>query len=164
MAGLKLELTSNVNEIAKKYVDRYVDYPQKFALLIKKLTDIGLDIASICFAKVDPEYVGINDSKVSVEMEDPYTATLKAEGQAVAFIEFGAGIYYGHGHPYADRFGYGAGTYNPESDKWKNPKGWWIPKAKGGGRSFGNYPSMGMYIAYNEMVAEVTRIVDEVFN
>ena len=44
-------------------------------------------------------YDGVNDSSVTLEpIKDGYC--IKAEGRAVAFIEFGVGVYHNPGEPY----------------------------------------------------------------
>ena len=69
----------------------------KMDKLLKELAHIGVKEASVRFTTAI--YDGVNDSSVSLEpIKDGYC--IKAEGRAVAFIEFGAGVYHNPGEPY----------------------------------------------------------------
>ena len=64
---------------------------------LKALGEIGIYEASVRFTTA--MYDGINDSSVSLDaIADGYC--IKADGKAVAFIEFGAGVYHNPGEPY----------------------------------------------------------------
>ena len=129
----------------------------KEAELRTRLAVLGLNVASIQFAEAP--YVGKND--VSVRIDDTGSvAVIYAEGQSVAFIEFGAGAKYGYGHPQAAEFGVGPGTYPDGKGHWNDPKGWWY----GGQHTYGNTPAMAMYLAVQEMTAQLTEIAREVFS
>lgn len=68
---------------------------QKSRAISERLSLIGIQEASIRFANA--MYDGTNDVHVMTEESssgDTYTFTIIAEGQAVCFIEFGAGVYY----------------------------------------------------------------------
>lgn len=65
--------------------------------LLKGLGEIGVREASVRFTTAI--YDGVNDSDVTLEpISDGYC--IKAEGKAVAFIEFGAGVYHNPSEPY----------------------------------------------------------------
>lgn len=65
--------------------------------LLEELASIGVREASVRFTTAI--YDGLNDSSVALEViSDGYC--IKAEGRAVAFIEFGAGVYHNPGEPY----------------------------------------------------------------
>ena len=129
----------------------------KEAELRTRLAVLGLNVASIQFAEAP--YVGKND--VSVRIDDTGSvAVIYADGQSVAFIEFGAGAKYGYGHPQAAEFGVGPGTYPDGKGHWDDPKGWWY----GGQHTYGNTPAMAMYLAVQEMTAQLTEIAREVFS
>ena len=69
----------------------------KMDKLLEKLAYIGVKEASVRFTTAI--YDGVNDSSVTMEpIKDGYC--IKAEGRAVAFIEFGAGVYHNPGEPY----------------------------------------------------------------
>ena len=65
--------------------------------LLEELANIGVREASVRFTTA--MYDGVNDSYVTLETtKDGYC--ILAEGRAVAFIEFGAGVYHNTGEPY----------------------------------------------------------------
>lgn len=136
---------------------------KKEAELRIRLASLGASVASIRFSRA--VYIGTND--VSVRVDDTgNTAVIYAEGSAVAFIEFGSGKTYGYGHPNAGEHGFGPSTWSlGEEGKghWDSPNGWWLPKDKGGGHSYGNPPAMAMVAARDAMVEDLTRIAKEVF-
>ena len=130
---------------------------KKEAELRLRLASLGATVASIQFARAI--YNGTND--VSVRVDDTGSvAVIYAEGESVAFIEFGAGITYGSGHPQAGELGVGPGTYPEGKGHWDNPRGWWYAH---GEHTYGNPPAMAMYSAVQAMTEEVTKIAREVF-
>ena len=130
---------------------------EKEAELRSRLAALGATVASIEFSRAI--YNGSND--VSVRVDDTGSvAVIYAEGESVAFIEFGSGIKYGYGHPQAGEHGMGPGTY-PGKGHWDNEKGWWYGH---GQHSYGNPPAMAMYDAVQKMTEELTRIALEVFS
>ena len=65
--------------------------------LLEELANVGVREASVRFTTA--MYDGVNDSSVTLEtINDGYA--IVAEGRAVAFIEFGAGVYHNTGDPY----------------------------------------------------------------
>ena len=126
--------------------------------ICRRLADIGFATASAGFAGV--LYDGTNDVHVTVEPIDNGYA-VKANGQAVLFLEYGAGIRYGYGHPRPE--GYGPGTYNPGSRRWSSPYGWRFGKG-GEHHTFGNRPAAAMYHAEQDALRDVERIAEEVLN
>ncbi len=130
---------------------------QKEKELRSRLASLGATVASIQFARAI--YNGTND--VSVRVDDTgNAAVIYAEGESVAFIEFGAGITYGSGHPQAGELGMGPGTYPDGKGHWDNPNGWWYAH---GQHTYGNPPAMAMYSAVQAMTEELTKIAREVF-
>ena len=130
---------------------------QKEAELRSRLASLGATVASIQFARAI--YSGTND--VSVRVDDTGSvAVIYAEGESVAFIEFGSGITHGYGHPQAGELGMGPGTYPEGKGHWDNPNGWWYAH---GQHTYGNPPAMAMYKAVQAMTEELTRIAREVF-
>lgn len=124
--------------------------------ICSKLAKIGAVKASLGFSR--SIYDGRKDFSVSVEpLGNGYV--IKADGDSVLFLEFGAGVTYGYGHPQASEFGMGPGTYNPTSNNWKNPHGWWMPS---GQHTYGNPPNMPMYNTAKDLEKEVQRVVEEV--
>lgn len=126
-----------------------------------RLATLGATVASIQFSRAI--YNGSNDISVRVD-DNGSKAVIYAEGESVAFIEFGSGDKYGHGHPEAGKFGFGPGTWSDGDEgkgHWDNEKGWWYGH---GQHSYGNPPAMAMYKAVQEITENVTRIAREVFS
>lgn len=122
-----------------------------------RLASIGVTVASIQFARAI--YIGTNDVSVRVDNSGS-VAVIYAEGEAVAFIEFGAGSRYGYGHPTAGEHGMGPGTY-PGKGHWDNEHGWWFGS---GQHTYGNPPAMAMYQAVQAIQEQLTIIAKEVFS
>lgn len=74
-------------------------FKAKVGKLLEELANIGVKEASVRFTTAI--YDGVNDSHVTLETI-PGGYSIVAEGKAVAFIEFGAGVYHNPGEPYPD--------------------------------------------------------------
>lgn len=145
-------------------------YQKKLKRLAKelcyRLALLGATRATLDFSRAI--YMGEKDFSISVdETKDGYV--VKANGESVLFLEFGAGIRYGYGHPLATKFKMGPGTY-PGKGHWDDPNGWWIPKNKAesntsdrGRHTYGNPPSMPMFNAAQDMRRNIKAIAEEVF-
>ena len=134
---------------------------EKAAELTERLAMLGASVASIRFSRAI--YTGPKDAIVTVEAV-PNGYRVKANGESVLFIEFGSGITYGGGHPEAQEYGMGPGTYPDGKGHWDDPKGWYLPKEKGVSHTYGNPPAMPMYEARKAIEQELPRIVREVFS
>ena len=132
--------------------------------LARRLAEMGVVNASIEFSRAF--YVGNNDTQMHLERRGDGRYAVVAQGEAVLFIEFGAGLLaqQGGGHP--EPHGFGAGTY-PGKGHWDDPNGWYLPKDKwqadGTKHSYGNVPAMAMYNTVKELERELDRVVREVF-
>jgi hypothetical protein len=158
VAEIKVELNAKSINRAVKEVERYKLWVlKKETELRSRLAMLGATVASIQFARAI--YTGSNDVTVRVD-DTGSVAVIYAEGEAVAFIEFGAGATYGYGHPLAGQFGTGPGTYPDGKGHWDNPKGWWFGNSQ---HTYGNPPAAAMYTAVQEITENVTRIAREVF-
>ena len=122
-----------------------------------RLAAVGATVASIQFSRAI--YNGTNDVSVRVDSTGS-VAVIYAEGESVAFIEFGSGDKYGHGHPQAGELGMGPGTYPEGKGHWDDPRGWWYGHGK---HTYGNPPAMAMYQAVQAMTEQITMIAKEVF-
>ena len=127
--------------------------------LTRRLAEIGAGEARVGFTGA--MYDGDNDTVVTVEPNGNGYSII-ASGHAVLFIEFGAGITYGYGHPDPEVEGVqmGPGTYPTESIYWAAPEGWYYANDK---HTYGNPPSMAMYNAANDMRDKVQELAREVF-
>ena len=130
---------------------------EKEKLLRDRLAMIGATVARIEFSRA----IYSGDKDVSVRVDDTGSvAVIYAEGESVAFIEFGAGIKYGGGHPMNGEFGTGPGTYPDGKGHWNDPNGWYYAHGK---HTFGNPPAMAMVHAGDTMLEQLTAIAREVF-
>lgn len=160
--SIRIELSDeSINKAIKELKAYKLWVEAKEEELRKRLASIGVVTAYIKFNSVAPS----SKSGISVRMDDDgTTATIYAEGEQVAFIEFGTGIKYGYGHPEAGKFGFGPGTWSDGPDgkgHWDNEKGWWYGSGK---HTYGNPPAMAMYGAVQEITEKVTQIAREVFS
>lgn len=150
-------------QIATDEIAEYLaDLQEKGNQICERLASIGALRASIGFSSAI--YPGVNDVSISVEPISNGWA-IHARGNAVLFIEFGAGTTLGYGHPEAKAEGYGPGTYNPdyptpENPNWRNPKGWWYGD---GQHTYGNPPAAAMYYAKEEVIRNIEQVAREVF-
>jgi hypothetical protein len=155
---IEVKLTNRSIGDAVKAVQKYQAWVSlKEKELRSRLAMLGATVASIQFARAI--YTGSNDITVRVD-DTGSVAVIYAEGEAVAFIEFGAGITYGYGHPQAGEFGVGPGTYPDGKGHWDNPKGWWFGNSQ---HTYGNPPAAAMHSAVQEIAKSVTEIAREVF-
>ena len=158
--------------LSKSSIDdaiRYVQFMKRnlsinTSLFIRLLQGQGISVINSIIGEVPEEQRGDNLTIGNTDIErlggDKYKASISISGDKILFIEFSAGITYG-----TDSFGtlpnnpsygsgYGMGTYNPDSDNWKNPDGWWYPDPKsdtGYSHSFGNRAYAPMYEADKAM-------------
>lgn len=164
MKSRKIVVPLSVSGI-QKLQDELKEYrhwqKEKAAELTERLAMLGASVAFIRFSRA--VYTGPKDAAVTVEAV-PNGYRVKANGESVLFIEFGSGITYGSGHPEAQEFGMGPGTYPDGKGHWDDPNGWYLPKDKGGGHTYGNPPAMPMYEARKAIEQELPRIVREVFS
>lgn len=159
---IKIELSQKGLDDAIKELNAYAEWVRtKEAELRSRLAMLGATVASIRFSRA---IVGGSDN-ITVRVDDTgNTAIIYAEGESVAFIEFGTGAKYGYGHPDAGKFGFGPGTWSLSDQgkgHWDDPKGWWYGSGK---HTYGNPPAMAMYDAVKEIAENVTQIAREVFS
>ena len=133
------------------------DLKRKANEIAEKLSRYGLTLAEASFAGA--AYDGNKDIRVTRDpIKNGYRIT--ASGMTVLFVEFGAGITYGGGHPEDGKWGMGPGTYPEGKGHWNQPYGWWIP---GGEHTYGNPPSMTMYNTEKDLIREIESVAKEVF-
>lgn len=158
--NLNLSATSIDNAI--KTLDAFKkDLREKEDKLMKALGEIGVKEASVRFTTA--MYDGTNDVSVKLDTTKNGYAII-AEGKAVAFIEFGAGVYHNTGEPYPNprptgivgigEYGKGYGKrnawgYRDENDELVITRG--------------NPAAMPMWYASEEMKNSITKIVREVW-
>ena len=164
MAKRVISMTLNSRSIrnAIKELESYRDsLDAKKDKLLEELAYIGLKEASIRFTTA--MYDGVNDSSVTLEpIQDGYC--IKAEGKAVAFIEFGAGVYHNPGEPYpnprpAGIVGigeYGKGLGKRQAWGYKDDSGTLVI-------THGNPAAMPLWYASEEMRSAILKKFKEVF-
>lgn len=124
-------ITANISPTSYRKVARYLDEEirkvSKFSdALAKELAERAWSVADDEFANA--QYDGVNDVVVSVQKKDSGDYYLDARGTAVAFIEYGAGVYYegeyeGDPDSIPARFGGGIpGSYGPKGEE----EQWWF--------------------------------------
>ncbi len=129
--------------------------------LLEELANIGVREASVRFTTA--MYDGINDSSVTLE-----TTTggyvIKAEGHAVAFIEFGAGVYHNSGEPYPDPRPEGIVGIGEYGKGYGKRQAWGFIDDSGElVITHGNPAAMPMWYASEEMRSKILKIAREVF-
>lgn len=149
-------------DAAVREIQEYAKWVQtKAAELARRLADMGAVNVSLGYARAI--YTGDNDITVTVEQTGENSYSVMANGEALLFIEFGAGVTYGYGHPKpsVDGKAMGPGTYPSEKGHWDDPNGWYIP---GGEHTYGNPPSMTMYLTAKDLRNQLEDIAREVFS
>lgn len=135
-----------------------------------ELARIGMQEASVRFSNA--QYDGTNDSNVTIEQTQSGYNVI-ANGSAVAFIEFGAGVHYNSGSSYPIAKPSGIveigeyGKKQGKKDEWRykgDPGTNGTPSRDGLTiKTHGNPAQMPMYHALTAMQGEVERIVREAF-
>ena len=138
------------------------DFLKKEKQLLEGLANIGIKEASVRFTTA--MYDGVND--VSVRLDTTKNGyAIVAEGQAVAFIEFGAGVYHNPGEPYPNPRPngiVGIGEYGEGKGK---RKAWGYLSEDGEVViTRGNPAAMPMWYASEEIKNSVLKIVREVWS
>lgn len=165
-----LSMSSISNAITElEQYKRWVE--QKASELAEALSEVGIYEASIRFANA--MYDGSNQVYVETVKNNENTYEIKAEGEVVAFIEFGAGVYYNSAdYPLEKPPGIvGIGEYGNHNGR---KQGWVYPADKGvgsNGRQIkpnwvftrGNPAAMPMYYASKEMQDKLLSVAREVF-
>lgn len=158
---IKISLSEASINAAIKQVEQYKqDLNRKTTELAQRLAAMGATEVSLGFSRAI--YTGPMDYNVTVEDMGNNKYRIIASGETILFAEFGTGVTYGDGHPLDDKFGYGPGTY-PGQTHAMTGKGWYLPKSKGGGHTYGNPPNMPVYNTAKELRSEVERVAREVF-
>ena len=157
---MSLSTESIANAIKELKAYQY-SLEQKKDKLLEELANIGVREASVRFTTA--MYDGVNDTSVTLEtIADGYC--IKAEGKAVAFIEFGAGVYHNPGEPYPNPRPsgiVGIGEYGKGHGK---RQAWGFVDDSGElVITHGNPAAMPMWYASEEMRSKILKIAREVF-
>lgn len=159
---IKCTLTEDgINKAIQELKTYKQEFLKKEKQLLQGLAEIGLKEASVRFTTA--MYDGTND--VSVRLDGSNNRyVIVAEGEAVAFIEFGAGVYHNTSEPYPNprpQGVVGIGEYGQGKGKRKS----WGYYDDSGELVItrGNPAAMPMWYASEEMKNNVLRVVREVF-
>ena len=159
------DINKAISEV-EKYKQSFIAKEKRF---IEALASVGVQEASVRFTTAI--YDGINDSSVSLEQTATGYAII-ARGQAVAFIEFGTGVYHNSGEPYPiprPEGIVGIGAYGQGKGKRRA----WFYKGEAGSngeqqsngvvKTRGNPAAMPMWYATEEIRRSILQIAREVF-
>lgn len=147
--------TASIDAAIRELQTKFKDQNQMVQDACMKVAEFGAKWAEGGYRSA--EYPsGANDVVVTAEATGD-GARVRASGENVLFIEYGAGALRGYGHPEPN--GYGPGTFNPLSDNWKNPNGWYYAHRR---KTLGNPPSAAMYYAEQAMRENADTIVNGV--
>jgi hypothetical protein len=153
--------TSSIQDAITELKAYRASLERKKDKLLEELANIGVKEASVRFTTA--MYDGVNDSHVTLKsISNGYA--IVAEGHAVAFIEFGAGVYHNPGEPYPDPRPdgiVGIGEYGKGYGK----RNTWVFRNEAGEKIFthGNPAAMPLWYASEEMRSKITKIAKEVF-
>ena len=159
---IKMDLSASSIDNAIKELQSFRDsLTRKKDKLLEELAYIGVKEASVRFTTA--MYDGINDSSVTLETVAGGYAIV-AEGRAVAFIEFGAGVYYNTGDPYPNPRPEGIVGIGEYGKGYGKRQAWGF-RDEGGELIItrGNPAAMPMWYASKEMRSKIQKIAQEVF-
>lgn len=159
---IRVGLSSQDIDRAIKELNRYKqDFLKREKRLLEGLAEIGLKEASVRFTTA--MYDGTNDVSVRLDTTNKGYAIV-AEGKAVAFIEFGAGVYHNGSEPYPNPRPsgiVGIGEYGKGKGK---QKAWgYMDENNELVITRGNPAAMPMWYASEEIKSSVLKVVKEVF-
>ena len=159
---MKISIDTKAYDRAIKQVREYAKLLEtKERDLLKRLAQYGATRVEVLFARV--QYDGDDSITVTFNAEQK-KATIIANGKSVAFIEFGAGVYFNDAESYPlprPQGIVGIGQYG--KGKGNNPNGWYYTSNGESRFTKGNPPAMAMYRTIIELGDEVTKIAREVF-
>ena len=159
---ITMNFSSNSIQSAIRELKSYRDsIDAKMDKLLEKLARIGVQEASVRFTTA--MYDGVNDSSVTLEpIKDGYC--IKAEGRAVAFIEFGAGVYHNPGEPYPNPRPTGIVGIGEYGKGYGKRPAWGFRDDSGElVITHGTPAAMPMWYASEEMRSEILKTFKEVF-
>lgn len=167
---ISISLDTKDIDSAIKELEKYKkELLRKERRLLEELAILGFHEATVRFATAI--YDGVNDVTVTLD-EVGKGFTIKADGEAVAFIEFGAGVYHNTSEPYPNprpEGVVGIGEYGQGKGK---RRAWYYKgeqgtngelRSNGVVKTRGNPASMPMWYASEEMKRSILQIAREVF-
>lgn len=173
MKTVKVPLSQRGIDTLLREIESYTVWlKERSQVLLDRLAQAGLEIASARFAKV--AYDGTNDASVSLETRSEGVRAVVAVGASVLFIEFGTGVTYPDNHPQAAELGMKRGEYGQGHGKqsswgyYGDPGTNGVVKMKKDGSTVvithGNPANMPMYETVKELEAMLPDLIKEVFS
>lgn len=156
--------TSSIEKAIREIEDYKEDLKFKVSIFVQKLAEIGIEtidankysIGSSDFSDLHPYYVHVEPNKV----------TLVLSGKDVAFIEFGAGVYYNtpvgtSPNPLGQKLGLTIGSYGLGKGRYNL----WFYKNESGEivSTHGTKAAMPMSKAEEEIIKRFVSVAKEVF-
>ena len=133
----------------------------------KMLADTGYSVVKYILMEHTDTGATIGSLTIDESQQDgKFTAKIQVTSDAIMFLEFGSGLVGVGTAPHAEDYStqYGSGTFNPESDNWRNPEGWQYINGHGKlARTKGMVASMPMYRGGQEMKRQMEMIARKVF-
>ena len=153
--------SSSIDNAIKELKAYKYSLEAKKDLLLEELANIGVKEASIRFTTA--LYDGVNDSSVTLKpILNGYC--IVAEGKAVAFIEFGAGVYHNPGEPYPNPRPSGIVGIGEYGKGYGKRQAWGFRDDAGElVITHGNPAAMPMWYASEEMRSAIKKTFVEVF-
>lgn len=160
---IKIQLNArSINRAIRELADYQAWVRKKTDELMARLAEIGAAEASIRFSRA--YYSGNHDAEVSAEPTENGWV-IKAQGQAVCFIEFGAGVYFNGNEPYAGERPNGVAKIGEYGKGYGKRKAWaYYDKDGNTVLTHGTPAAMPMYHAGRVIRQEMNRIAKEVFS
>ena len=156
--GVSVDSIDNAIKEVKAFRD---SLDRKKDKLLNELANIGVREASVRFTTA--MYDGVNDSHVTLNpISNGYA--IVAEGHAVAFIEFGAGVYHNTGEPYPNPRPEGIVGIGEYGKGYGKRQAWGFRDDSGElVITRGNPAAMPLWYASEEMRSKIQKIAQEVF-
>ena len=168
---LKISL-GNIGKAIKQVEEYKNSLAQKEHEFLQRLAEIGITEAETRFREA--KYPGTNDIKVEEPIWlDENKIAVRANGNSITFIEFGAGVYFPEMHEKAYDFGFERGEYGKKQGK----NSYWLYRGEQGKGNLateskavsglmithGNPPNRCMWEADKKIRSEILNIAREVF-
>ena len=157
---------TGVESIIKNITNIQKTLPEQMENFLRNLMNAGIPIIDLNYVKSrgGNDYTTQHSTRVEVTSSGSrIIATLYVSGVDIAFVEFGAGIFFhAGGHPLESEFGMGVGTYPNQTHAYDNF--WWY-KGEDGQSHFskGIGAHAPVYKAGQEMISRFDEIARESF-
>lgn len=161
--GLHEKSLRDAAKQVRKFKD---DFVQKNRTFVQELTKLGIQVIyDHLNGDGDSDYPQPSDPHVMMGIRDGVMqATLRLKGEDVAFVEFGAGVFYngtGSPHPLGFELGYTIGSYGYGQGTQEH---WWYKNKEGEMTiSYGTQATMPLYSADLKIRQQFVSIAKSVF-